>query len=89
MPKALYFYASSASPSGIVASADIWVRTGPGEPLRKMSQGQAVDDWTLNALDLNSPNVKVKAGSWFDAAFAEDNAVYLKNVAAHPWMQEI
>jgi len=89
LPKSIYYIASSASPSGYVANGDIWVRTAPGEALRKMTSGQATDYFVLDGLDFTSPNVKSKPGSWFDAAFAEDNAVYLKNVQAHPWMQEI
>lgn len=86
MSKSLYYSATSNSPSGVVKKGEWWVRTLPGEPLRRVTQGQASDYFALEGLDFNAPNVFSKEGSWFDLAFAEDNEVFAQSAKAHPWM---
>lgn len=89
MSKSLYYNAASDSPSGVVKTGDWWVRTLPGEPLRRVTHGQASDYFALEGLDFNSPNVTSKDGSWFDLAFAEDNKAHANTVQSHPYMDVI
>lgn len=83
----LFYVATSDSPSKIVKSGETWVRSAPGEPLRRLTNGQATDWRTaLGIIDFTSPNLIGKPGGWFDAAFAEDELVHEVNVQAHPWL---
>lgn len=88
MPRSQYFSATSASPSGVVSAGEWWVRPTPGAPLLRISAGQAHDQFAMDGLDYNSPNVFSKDGSWFDLAFAEDNDAHAQSEKAHPWMVE-
>lgn len=85
MAQPMYFCAVSASPSGIVAKNDMFVRNAPGEPLLRLTAGQW-SDWYWR--DLPDKYVVYKDGNWFDEAFKEDNYVHEVNVKAHPWMAE-
>lgn len=89
MPLPLFYVASSDSPSKIVKANDTWVRSAPGEPLRRLTVGQATD-WrtSLGIVDFTSPNLIGKPGTWFDAAFAEDRVVHEQNLLAHPWLAQ-
>lgn len=83
MARPMYFAASSASPSKIVAKDDVFVRSAPGEPLRRLTAGQWSDWYNRDRPD---KDVIWKDGEWFDRAFAEDNLVHEINVKGHPWM---
>lgn len=86
MARPMYYVA--ADNSGLGASVgvnDIWVRSQPGEPLRRMSAGQWTDYYNRDRPDLTGDLV-YKAGSWFAAAFSEDNIVHGVNKTVHPWM---
>lgn len=82
MANSQYFIASSDSPSGLVKTADVWVRPAPGEALHYLTAGQAHDWFAMQKLDYNAPNVFSKEGGWFDLAFQEDNLAAQKNSAA-------
>jgi len=82
--KPIYYVATGNNKTVTVGKGDIWVRSAPGEPLRRMTQGQASDFWALDGLDLNSPNVHQMPPEWFDAAFAEDRTVARLNALTHP-----
>lgn len=84
----IFYIAASNNPSVTVGKGDIWVRTEPGTPLRRLTQGQAVDYFTLLGLDYNSPNVQSKEGSWFDLAFEEDRVAWGYTVQTHPYLAE-
>lgn len=87
MAQPFYYIASSNNASVTVGAGDIWVRNAPGEPLLRLTSGQAQEYFTRDSLDYTSPNVKGRAGSWFDAAFAEDAVVAGYNQTVHPWLK--
>lgn len=86
MAQPFYYIASSNNATVTVGKGDIWVRNQPGEPLLRLTAGQAQEYFVRDGLDYNSPNVKSQPGEWFDAAFAEDAITAGYNKQAHPWM---
>jgi hypothetical protein len=90
MARPLYFVASDnlGIKSG-VGQGDIWVRQAPGEPLKRITQGQWSDYYTRDRPDLTK-DVFYKNGTWFQLAFDEDNLCHnTYNTLAHPWMVEV
>jgi murein DD-endopeptidase MepM/ murein hydrolase activator NlpD len=83
MARPMYFVANSKSPSGIVTKGNIFVRNAPGEPLKRLTDGQWSDWYNRDKPD---SDVIWKEGEWFDRAFAEDNLVHEINVKGLPWM---
>jgi murein DD-endopeptidase MepM/ murein hydrolase activator NlpD len=86
MAQPFYYIASSNNATVTVGAGDIWVRSQPGEPLRRLTGAQAQEYFARDGLDYNSPNVKSWTGAQFDAAFAEDATVHQYNMNVHPWL---
>lgn len=87
MAKPIYFIASDNTGLSVgVGREDVWVRSAPGEPLRRMTQGQW-SEYQNNRTPLEGDiDYFWKTGAWFGLAFIEDNVVHGYNVNAHPWM---